>query len=252
MRIEACTLFAVALCTAFGASSLSELSYPNLTVNDLCGRVDRQIAALGDIVMHEEISRYTSVRGKSLKVDEFDASVEIADGVDSFASLRRNSRPYSTAAQIPGAWSVGEFSTMLRISREVLSSGSVRLVPAFGSEPASLVAEFRYPASSARWFVAVGKLRYWLDFQGEIRMSAETGDVLRVSWTSAPLAREAGIERIERTVRFAPAEVGGEIRVLPESAEYRVVHSGDRQEWNTARFTAPARYGSVVSLTYQK
>ena len=83
-------------------------------------------------------------------------------------------------------------------------------------------------------------------------MSAETGDVLRISWTSAPPAREAGIEQIQRTVRFAPAEVGGEIRVLPESAEYRVVHFGDRQEWNTARFTDPARYGSVVSLAYQE
>jgi hypothetical protein len=141
---------------------------------------------------------------------------------------------------------------MLRISREALNSGSVRLVPAFGSESASLVAQFHYPASSARWFVAVGSRRYWLDFQGEIRMSAETGDVLRISWTSAPLARAADIERIQRTVRFAPAEVGGEIRVLPASAEYRVFHFGDREEWNTARFTDPARYGSVVSLAYQQ
>jgi hypothetical protein len=67
MRVEVCALFAVALCTAFGASSLGELSYPALTVNDLCARVDRQIAALGDVVMHEEISRYTSLRGKSVK-----------------------------------------------------------------------------------------------------------------------------------------------------------------------------------------
>ena len=154
MRIERRALFAVVFCAAFGAisadsigaSSMNGLSYPNLTANDLCASVDRQIAALGDIVMHEAISRYTSLRGKSVKVDEFDASVEISDGADSLASLRRNSRPYSAVAQIPGAWSVGEFSTMLRISREALTKDSVRLVPAFGSEPAFLVAGFHYPA----------------------------------------------------------------------------------------------------------
>jgi hypothetical protein len=251
MRIAGWALPAALFCTAFGTISANKVDSSGLTLNDLYARVDRQIAALGDIVMHEEISRYTSLRGKSVKVDEFDASVEIADGADSFASLRRNSRPYSAAAQIPGAWSFGEFSTMLRISREALTGDSLKLVPAFGSEPASLIAEFHYPASSARWFVAVGSHRYWLDFQGEIRMS-ETGDVVQISWTSAPLARAADIERVERTVHFAPAEVGGEIRVLPESAEYRVFHFGDRQEWNTARFTEPARYSSVSSFAYQE
>ena len=154
MRYEGRALLAV-VCTAFGTMSANDIS----ASSDLCARVDRQIADLGNIVMHEEISRYTSLRGKSVKVDEFDASVEVADGMDSFASLRRNNRPYSAAAQIPGAWSVGEFSTMLRISREVLSRESVRLVPASGSEPAALVAEFHYPASSARWMGAAPRQR---------------------------------------------------------------------------------------------
>ncbi len=235
--------------------SLSGVSIPRrspmLTLAELDGGIDRQIAVLGNIVMHEEISRYESVHGREHKIDEFDASVEMADGADNFEWVKHNGHPYPRVAQIPGAFSFGEFSTLLRISREAMDGASLTALPASTTEPAALVAAFHYPASSARWFVAVGPHTYWLDFEGEIRMSAATGDVLEISWTSASPRGDAEIRQIQRTVRFAPTEVAGEICILPEYAEYRVVHAGNRIEWNTARFKDPARYGSLVAVEYQ-
>jgi hypothetical protein len=81
-------------------------------------------------------------------------------------------------------------------------------------------------------------------------MSATTGDVLGISWTSAPVAAAADIRQIQRTVRFAPAEVGGETWVLPGYAEYHVIHSRDREEWNTTHFCDPFRYGSLSSVKF--
>lgn len=236
----------------FGFMALLAKGSPhsNLTNVDLCARIDRQIAALNNIIMREEVSRYDSVHGREQKIDDFEASVEISDGIDTVARLRHNGKPYPTSKEIPGAWSFGDFSAVLRISREALETEPVRFVPGFGAEPAALVASFHYPASSARWFVALGSHRWWLDFLGDIRMSAETGDVVDISWASAPLAAEADIRQIQRTIRFAPFEVSGETFVLPEYAEYRVIHLKDRVEWNTTRFSDPARFGSVVSVKF--
>ncbi|HTA42905.1 MAG TPA: hypothetical protein VK789_10675 [Bryobacteraceae bacterium] len=239
----------VAIMSAWCTPSAYGLSLSPLSPNELCARVDNQIAALSNIVMREEISRYESIHGRKSKIDEFDASVEMSDGVDTVESIRHNGRTYSSA-QIPGAWAFGDFSAVLRISREALDCQSVRLLHGLGSEPDVLVAAFHYPASSGRWYVKLGSHTWWLDFQGEIRMSATTGDVLDISWTSAPLAAGADIRQVQRTVRFAPAEAGGEMWVLPEYAEYRVIHSNDRVEWNTTRFYDPARYGSLSSVKF--
>lgn len=237
-----------------GAASMSVARppHPSLSINELGMALDRQLSSLGSIVMHEEITRYDRLRSKARRIDEFEALVEMTDGADGIQQLTRNGRPWSSAAQIPGAWSFGEFSTLLRISREALEGPSARLARPSDGDPDVLVATFHIPASSARWFVKIGSHTWWLDFEGEIRMSAATGEVREISWTSAPLARDADVDQIRRTVRFAPMEVGGEMYVLPEYAEYRVVHSGGHVEWNTAQFKNPARYGSRVSIEFEQ
>ncbi len=222
------------------------------SVRELTAGIDRQIARLRDIVMHKEVTRFSSAGGRTRRLDEFDASVEMADGVDHFEWLRHNGRPWSGAERMPGAWSFGEFATVLRISREALDNPSVRLVPADDADEPAVTAAFHYPASSARWFVSVGSHVYWLDFQGAIRISTATGEVQGISWISAAPARESGIRQVERTVRFARADVGGETWLLPEYAEYRVVHSGSRVEWNAARFNDAARYRSLVTVKFEE
>jgi hypothetical protein len=212
--------------------------------------MDRQIAALSRIVMHQQVSRYDSARGGAGKVDEFDALVEMTDGVDSLASLKHNGRPCASGA-VRGAWSFGEFSAVLRISREALEGQSAGLAVVSDPAQASIRVSFHDPASSARWFVAVDGRTYWLDFQGEIQASA-TGEVQRVSWVSSPPAAQSGIRQVQRTVSFAPMVVGGETFILPEYAEYRVIHWGNRVEWNTIRFGKPARYGSLVSVQFEQ
>lgn len=114
----------------------------------------------------------------------------------------------------------------------------------------SLVAEFHYPATSGRWFVSVASRVYWLDFSGEVWMSAASGQVSRVSWTSGKLPAEAGIERIVWTVSFKAVDVYGRTYVLPETGEYRVVHRGDWIDWNVTRFEGRGRYGSQAWLSF--
>jgi hypothetical protein len=229
---------------SFPASSV--FCQPALTIDDLQNNIDRQISELRNIVMHEEIIRYSSVNGKTRKIDEFDAEVEMDGSGERSEFLARNGRPYTKPARIPGAWSFGDFSSLLCISREALTTVSA------ATDSAAVMGAFHYPASSKRWFVAVDGRVYWLDFNGEITLSARTGDALRIAWTSAPPASDSGIVRIQRTVVFVSADVGGQTYVVPQSAEYRVFYRGNRIDWNYARFTDPVRYGSSVSVKYEE
>ena len=230
-----------------GRCSVSQSTF---SVGELCTRLDRQIADLRAIVMHETISRYHSAHGRTTKLDEFDAFVEISGGADRLALLRRNGRPYSGETQLNGAWALGDFSTVLRTSREAL--GKQAGDPGFDAdgETGILVTRFHCPASTGLWFVKVDSRIYWLDFQLEIRISAATGDLTEISWTSLPPAAGTDIRQIRRTVSFAPSEVGGRTYLLPTYAEYRVMHSENRVEWNTARFGSPTRYDALSSVVF--
>jgi hypothetical protein len=233
-----------------GTLGTGRISGPDISLDGLSARLDQQIAAMGTIVMRETISRYDTARGGTGKIDEFEASVEIADGVDRLASLRRNGRPYSGVTPLQGAWAFGDFSTVLRVSRQALGEQGANLVRYSDGEPGILITRFHCPASNALWFVSVDSRIYWLDFQVEIRISATTGDVVEISWTSSPPTPDAEIRQIRRTVAFASSEVGGRTYLLPTYAEYRVVHSRNRVEWNTARFGNAARYDALASVKY--
>jgi hypothetical protein len=250
LRCTALLLSVTAIVVSPRAQAVIVISQPDFSVSELCARLDRQIAALGAIVMHETISRYDTARGRAGKIDEFDASVEVADGVDSLASLRRNGRPYTGVTPQQGAWAIGDFSTVLRTSREALGEQTMNLVPYSDREPGTLLLTFHCPASSALWFVMVESRIYWLDFQVEMRISTATGDVTEISWTSSPPAADADIRQIRRVVSFAPSEVAGQTYLLPNHAEYCVVHAGNRVEWNTARFGNAARYGALASVRF--
>ena len=81
-------------------------------------------------------------------------------------------------------------------------------------------------------------------------MSAATGQVLRIRWTSGDLPVDTGIHRIVWTVSFKAVSIGGRIYVLPESTEYRVIHRAGWIEWNVTRIEPRGRYGSKVWVSF--
>ena len=108
---------------------------------------------------------------------------------------------------------------------------------------------FTFRASSRRWFVNIDSRVYWLDITGEVTLSAATGELLGIRWTSNELPASTGVGHIIWTVSFRPSEVGGHSYLLPDVAEYRVTHQGTRSEWNITRFQALGRYGSELATS---
>ena len=110
---------------------------------------------------------------------------------------------------------------------------------------------FHIPAGSRRWFVRIDSRIYWLDITGEVSLSA-TGQLMAIRWTSNQLPVSTGVDHIGWTVTFRPSEVGGRLYLLPDVAEYRVIHRRKQSEWNVTRFEARGRYGSEFLIDYAR
>jgi hypothetical protein len=219
----------------------------NLPFPPLPEQIDNQLAALGSLVIREDVDRYAGAGGRGRRIDTFETVVEVVDGIEHYSGITHNGRPFS-ATQISGTWSFGELATLLRTTREAL------VLP--GTQIAYGRADFYLPASSRRWFVSIDSRVYWLGISGEAILSAETGEISSIRWTSSELPAATGVDHIEWTVDFGPTEVGGRSWNLPEKSEYRVIHTGGngsipRSEWNVTHFVPLGRYGSESAISFE-
>lgn len=63
--------------------------------------IDEQIAALSSIVVNEDVARYSSIGGKTRKIDSFDVIAEVIDGVESYSDVKRNGQSIADARKFP-------------------------------------------------------------------------------------------------------------------------------------------------------
>lgn len=226
---------------ATGAVALAGLAAQSGRGNEPCAGIDRTLAELTNVVVHEKIDRYCRAHGRVKKLDTFDATVEILDGTEQYSEVRRKDQLFPGVLQVGGLWSFGEIATLLRTTGDALRERA---------DQADAL-QFRFPAASRRWFVTVDSRVYWLDFEGEAWISRGTGEVHRICWISAPLPVNSGVDRVHWTVDFQTVDIAGRTFNVPEEAVYQVTHpGGDRTEWNLTRFSDYARYGSSVSLSF--
>lgn len=211
--------------------------------------IDEEIAGLSAVVVHEDVEQYSSAHGTTRRTGSLEANAEVIDGLENYTEVKQYGREVFTVGQISGIWSFGELATLLSTSRDALGTSALRSVSHTVDERV-LIAVFHCRANSQRWFVAIDSIIHWLDFQGEIWMSAATGQVLRIRWTSGGLPVDTGVHRIVWTVSFKATSVGGRIYVLPESTEYRVIHRAGWIEWNVTRIEPRGRYGSKVWVSF--
>jgi len=222
-------------------------------LSKLRAELDLKIQELAGVIVREDISRYSAAGRSVRKIDDFNAVVEIVAGAERYSDVERNGRRYERINQ--GIWSFGELATLLRATRDSLNDCSPRTGTGIAEDgsPFDLVT-FHSPAGNRRWFATTGSRVYWLEFDGEIRTSVLTGEILSVRWSSAALPSLTRIERIVWSIEFRPVEIAGGIQVMPETAEYHVTYSGNghRADWNIARFRDWRRYGSRVLVRFEE
>lgn len=209
---------------------------------------------LQSFVCDEQINRFKGrLSGETQrKIDTVTARVSFENGVEHYTDIRENSKQRAQMSSIPGAWSEGEFGTLLRQTHALLGTQPVALKgeTTFEGKPAAIYT-IDVPAADSPWDLIISGRSYKIPFHTDVWVSRATGKILKIQRTSDSIPPGMGISELRWSVTLDPVELDGKTWLLPKSGEYEVQYAdAGRREWNVMTFSDYQRYGSRVVLHF--
>jgi hypothetical protein len=224
--------------------------------------LDRARAANGDLysalksfVCHEEIQRYKGdLKGsKTHFIDKVSTNLSFENGVERYADIQQNKNSRPTLSAIAGAWSEGEFGTLLQQTGKLLELQPVSFV-AFEALAGIPTAIYRFEVSEKQspWDLEVGSAHYQIPFTTDVWISVASGEILRIARRSLSIPAETRISEIAWDVSLSAVNLNGSTWLLPSAAAYAVSYEeSKRREWNQMSFSNYHRYGAESSLVFE-
>jgi len=224
--------------------------------------LERARAANGDLystlksfVCREEIERYKGdLRGSKIRsIDHVSANLSFENGVEHYNDVRQNAHSRPSLSAIMGAWSEGEFGTLLQQTDKLLKVQPVSFV-AFETLAGVQTAAYRFEVSQKQspWDLEVGGQHYQIPISTDVWISVDTGEILKIARKSTAIPEETRISEIDWEVSLTPVDINGKTWLLPTAATYAVFYSeSKRREWNQMSFSNYHRYGSESSLHFE-
>ena len=232
------------------ASSVGVSPNPTPVSQTILSSIDQ----LPSFVCTELIERYKGyLDGTAQKrIDRLTANVSFEVGAEQYTNVRRNGRPTKSILHLRGAWSQGEFGTLLTQSVTLLRGNRAVLTrKEVLNAKAMTVYSFFVSDTESPWVLEVAGSRQPLSFWTELWTSEKTGVIEKVERRSQNAVLDNGISEIRWSVTLAPMEMNGTRRLLPSMAEYAVAYASDgRLERNAIRFSGYKRYGSEAKIQF--
>ncbi len=209
---------------------------------------------LESFVCNEQMTRYKgSLSGdKAHQIDMLSARVSFENGTERYTNIRQNKQPRPSIAGVAGAWSEGEFGTLLRQTQMLLMTQAVTFLrdSNLDGTPTAVYA-FDVSEQDSPWDLEVGGRHYRVPFRTQVAVSQNSGQIVEIERVSTDLAAETHISEMRWSVNLAPVDLNGRTWLLPKSGEYAVSYEeSGRREWNLLSFSDYHRYGSEVALRF--
>lgn len=209
---------------------------------------------LQSFVCHEEIQRYRgALDGRPARaLDVISANLSFENGVEHYSEIHQDNRLRPSMAQLSGAWSQGEFGTLLLQTQKLLSTGQAEF-RRFDTVEGAETAVYRIQVSSEEspWDFEVGARHYHLSFQTDVWIATASGEILKIARRSLNIPAETRISEVEWSVTLQSVDINGKQWLLPNTSTYSVLYSETgREEWNNMTFSDYKRYGSEVALRF--
>jgi hypothetical protein len=209
---------------------------------------------LKSFVCREEIERFKGdLRGsKSRSVDHVSTNLSFENGIEHYTDIRQNERSRSSLSDIAGAWSEGEFGTLLQQTERLLEVQPVSFVE-FTQLAGKAAAIYRFTVmeSESPWDLSVGTQHYRIPFTTDVWISSDSGEIVKISRKSLSIPEETRISEIDWNVTLRAVDLSGTTWLLPTEAGYSVSYAeSKRREWNQMSFSNYRRYGSESSLKF--
>jgi len=230
-----------------GANSTASAS---LSGPELLARVEIEnelrYTDLQSFVCNEHLDRFRAhYNGENPRqIDTVTAQVSFENGVESYSAIEQNNRARNSMNEIPGAWSEGEFGTLLRQTRTLLTTQPLTSQTTTGpdNEPAVLYS-LHVSGEDSPWELIVARQKFRVPFLTEVTVSQKTGRILQIKRTSTAMPPSFGISEIQWGVNLKPIPLDGKEFLLPTTGEYSILYEKtNRREWNSITFANYHRY----------
>jgi hypothetical protein len=209
---------------------------------------------LKSFVCDERIERVRSALNgeRERPIDVVTASLSFESGSEEYRNIRQNAVARESMSSIAGAWSEGEFGSLLLQTGQLLRSQPITdLGEADENGEKVAIYAFEVGANDSPWQLVIESNSYRVAFRTEIWVSAATGQILRIARRTLTLPAAIRISAIDWSVTLRQTRLQGSDWTLPASAEYGVSYAEkNRRELNRITFDHYRRYGSEVAVRF--
>jgi len=211
-------------------------------------------ATLKSFICREEIERFKgNLKGsRTQPIDRVSANLSFENGTEHYSEILQNARSRQSFSDLAGAWSEGEFGTLLQQTGKLLETEPVSFI-AFATLGGTETAIYHFSVSedNSPWDLEVGLRHYRIPFTTDVWISAATGEIVKIGRKSSSVPVETRISEIDWDVSLSAVDLNGQSWLLPTVASYSVSYTeSKRREWNQISFSNYRHYGSESTLRF--
>jgi hypothetical protein len=236
-------------------SGKSDVEWAETLLARVRERANCAYADLVNFVCRERIERFKGSQDSNTmrKVDVITSSVAFENGGERYTDIRRNNRALKRISDVSGAWSEGEFCTLLRETIKTLNMNGGRFTaPHTVDGQVVLTYISDVDERNSPWDIRLGSKHYTIPFQEEVWITPASAEILRIRRRATSLPEATYIAEVDWSVNFASTVLDEREFLLPRSGKYDVSYANRyRHEWNTIHFSDYHRYGVEVSVHFR-
>jgi hypothetical protein len=213
---------------------------------------------LPNYVVQEFMSRYASeTRTPDWRpLDVVSCDVVYENGKENYRNLKINSKPVKEGMeQMSGAWSTGEFGTMLQdlLSPMTAARFRYRKPDTIGGRDA-VVYDYSVDRENSHWLVKVASQSVEPAYRGAVWIDKETSRILRIEMDAVGLPEAFPLDHVESAAEYGFVRLGTTAQfLLPVHAETLSCQRGSFQcSQNKIDFRNYHKYTGESNITFDK
>ncbi|HLI82982.1 MAG TPA: hypothetical protein VKV17_03640 [Bryobacteraceae bacterium] len=180
--------------------------------------------ALPDFVCRETVSRYraSSLFSEWLPLDRLAADVIFENGKERYQKLSINGKPvHRRIDQLSGAWSTGEFGSVLLQLFSPVTAAEFRPAPDEVPRTLSEIGTYGFEVSpsASQWMISVDSRVIVPPYKGSIQINLQTAGVSRLEMRAEDLPSTFPAYLVESAIDYQPVTIGGKVFLLPARSE---------------------------------
>jgi hypothetical protein len=210
---------------------------------------------LPNYICREFMTRYLS-RSRPVNWEAQDVvstDVVYEDGAEKYGNVAIDGKPVNKQLeQLDGAWSTGEFGTILRdlfspYTNAVFQFRRYSTAAGFDAR----VYDFDVERSHSHWQIQMASQSVRPAYHGSVWIDPQTGHVLRIEMQAKDLPEEFPLDTVESAVDYAYVRIGEGGFLLPSHAESLACRRGSSNcSRNTIDFRNYRKYNADTRITF--